>query len=282
LGPLNFLTNQQNYLKNLEDKQANQKILSLTPPLSSISAPYRLLPNLSNRPKAYVNKLTFLGKKHLSTQDFSLPSDTEYLLIDSADMIEYYLHFTNRAQLSPMYWDGAKRLRETVERLKLYPIFQSDSLILYSQKNVLSYYPYSIFSNTSIFPADFVAQEQTWGDIKFKGYEWTGGKEINLFFINNAQQTDNYFFKFSSFDSQGKKTWSKLYPPAYGLLPTHDWPLNQLIVLNQPLNFPQKTNQLIMELVKIKGDIDLGPLNDTRLVIDEEKILGQIEIKTMP
>jgi len=282
LGPLSFLTNHQNYLKNLEDPIANQKIISLIPPLASLSSPYRLLPNLSSRPTAYVNKLAFLGKKHLSTKDFSLPDNTEYLLLDSADMIEYYLHFTNRSQFSSMYWEGAKRLRETIDRLKLYPIFQTDSLILYSQKDILSYYPYSIFSNTSTFPSDFVTQEQTWGNIQFKGYEWDGDEEINLFFINQAQQTDNYFFRFSSFDSQGKKIWSKLYPPAYGLLPTHDWPVNQLIVLNQPLTFPQGSSSLELQLVKIKGDIELGPLNDTRLVIDEEKILGQVELKFQP
>lgn len=274
LGPLNFLTNTQKYLQNLENQKDNQKILASIPGEASISAPYRLLPNLSTREKAYVNKLTFLGKKHLSNRDFNLPIDTDYLLVDSADMIEYYLHFTNRSRFSPMYWGGAERMRNAIKRLALYPTKQSDSLILYSKTGENSSEPFRILDKNATLPANFVSQPQNFGAINLLGYVWLEVEnKLQLFFQTTSTISDDYFFRFS-FDKI-----NKIYPPAYGLLPTHDWPRDKIIMMGQILPIPTVDNVIKMELLKLQGDIELGPLNDTRLVVDKEKILGQVEIK---
>ncbi|HPV70657.1 MAG TPA: hypothetical protein PKY08_02005, partial [Candidatus Magasanikbacteria bacterium] len=102
---------------------------------------------------------------------------------------------------------------------------------------------------------------------------------ISLFFSLNSPLSDDYFLRFSGLNSAEQKNWSKLYPPAYGLLPTHNWPLNKLIILNQTLPTSSNDQFLSLEIVKIKGDIELGPLNDTRLIIDQEQILGQVKLK---
>lgn len=283
LGPLSFLTNHQNYLKNLENLENNKKILSLIPPEANISSPYRLLPNLSNRQTATVNRLTFLGKKHLSTQDFSLANNTEYLLLDSADMIEYYLHFTNRYRFSPLYWNGADRLNKTIARLGLTPLAQSDSLILYSKNGSKDNNPFKISETSSPLPENFIPKKKSMGQINLQGYVWQEKQsKISLFFTIAAPLSDDYFLRFSGLDSMGQKIWTKLYPPAYGLFPTHNWPINKLIILDQPLPVNSQNQFLSLEILKIKGDIELGPLNDTRLIIDQEQILGQVELKIRP
>ncbi len=280
LGPLNFLTNHQNYLKNLESWSSNQEMLSLIPLQASVSAPYRLLPNLSNRQTAIVNRLTFLGKKHLSTEDFSLPENIDYILLDNADMIEYYLHFTNRHRFSSLYWNGADRLNQTISRLELYPVAQSDSLILYSKSGSKENTPFAILETTATPPNNFISQKKPLGEIILQGYSWSKDlAKISLFFSLNSPLSDDYFLRFSGLNSAEQKNWSKLYPPAYGLLPTHNWPLNKLIILNQTLPTSSNDQFLSLEIVKIKGDIELGPLNDTRLIIDQEQILGQVKLK---
>ena len=292
MGPLNFLTLQQNHLDNLEDKKADQKMIEKITALSEIkkdgkkqtpvalSAPYRFAPRLSSRPLAYLNKLTFLGKGHLSTKDFILPP-VDYLLIDSADMIEYYLHFTNRARFSSQYWDGYKRTNKALRQQELNPLERTDSLILFGKKTPAAPQPWQILT---AIPTEINLLNKNFGLITLLGTQklpqtQTDYRQLNLFFTTQEKISDDYFLSFTALNKSGQKLWKKIYPPAYGLHPTHAWQPQEIIKLNQWLPIIPNMAYLKMELLKIKGDIELGSLNDTRLIIDEETVLGQVIIK---
>lgn len=291
MGPLDFLTLKQNYISNLEDKKANQEMLKKITLLSktkevkeqnpiALSASYRFAPHLSSRPTAYLNKLTFLGKGHLSTKDFILPP-VDYLLIDSADMIEYYLHFINRARFSSQYWDGYKRMNETMKQQGLNPLERTDSLILFGKTTSTALQSWEILPDT---PTDINLLNKNFEGIILLGSQklplaQTNYWQLNLFFTTQQKITDDYFLSFTSLDKNGQNLWSKIYPPSYGLYPTHAWQPQEIIKLNQWLPIISNASYLKIELLKVQGDIELGPLNDTRLIIDKKTVLGQVIIK---
>ena len=292
-GPLAAIAGQnKKAIANLENNEENKKVLSLIENDKALSGSYRFMPWLSSRETAYHNKLTFLGKKHLSTADFLLPQ-VDYLLLDAADMIEFYLHFTNRISFSRLYWGGAKNMRETITRLNLQPIYQSDSLILFKKDAALAdseaAAPVSpALGKTSApntqLPYEIIATAPLSDEIRnFGQIELiTLRKENNvlaMWWRAKEKINDDYFLELEMRDVYGKIIFVKIYPPAYGLLPTHDWPAGQIVKISQILpNIPQAVDWQL-RLLKIKGDIELGPLNDTRLIIDKKEIFGSANFK---
>jgi hypothetical protein len=277
-GPLSFLTASNVYLKNLEDKKSNQALLSTIPPAASLSSPHRLLPHLSNRETVYANKLAFFGKKHLSTENFILPEETDYILIDSAEAFEYYFYSIRNTNLFEQYLEGASRMRNTIEHLRMTPEFKSDSLILFSKNSTGASAPWNVIESDVTLPTGSILQSKKIGKIEFLGYFWDKeSATIKLFFKPHEKIADDYFIRLTTI-GEGGQSWSKLYPPAYGLFPTHDWPKDKIVVLKQPLPIVANSRDLKFELVQLNGHVETGLLNDTRLVVEQEKILGQAEL----
>lgn len=275
-GPLQFFTYPKKEIaNNLNEDQQYQNVLKLIPPNTSISAPYRLLPNLSSRKTVYTNRLSFLGKKHLSTQDFPWQKETQYLLIDSTDMLEYYLHFLNRSLTSPMYTGGAERFYNIIKSNNLQPIYWNDSLILFKKNATASSLP---FEMTNELPTNLQNDQQAFGKFNFVGYQKVASNKISLWWQATQNITDDYFFEITLLDKNNHELWQKIYPPAYGLFPTHNWPLKQYIKIDQFLPENINFSNLKISPIKIKGDIEFSPLNSVNLIIDKKEYLGQ-EIK---
>jgi len=272
-GPLQFFTQKTNNIVNhTENSSQKQKILSLIPTNASISAPYRLLPNLSNREHVYTNRLSFLGKKHLSDQNFNWPKKTEYLLIDTTDMLEYYLHFLNRNLTSPMYWGGAERFYNIIKENNLQPIYQDDTFILFQKNAPLNSLP---FQMSNELPLNLLNNKRDFIDFNFIGSQKIENKKIALWWQATKNITDDYFFEIILLDKNNHELWQKICPPAYGLFPTHNWPLNQYIKIDQ--NLPENIDFHAIKIspIKIKGDIELSPLNSVSLTLDQKEYLGQ-------
>lgn len=270
-GPLQAIKSaRKNIVKTTSDLKQNQKILNLIPPQAAVSASYKFLAALSNREKIYTNRLTFLGKKHLALGDFSLPQDVEYLLIDSDDVIEYYLYFKNRKIYSPMYWSGAERMRAAIINHNFQPIYQTDSLILFKKDAPASTLPYQI---TDQAPADLLGTKADLKEIEFLGYQ-KQNSSISLWLKAKQKINDDYFLEINYLDKDQKTILQKIYFPAYGFLPTHDWPDNKILRLNQTWPDNPQIQSLKLLWIKIKGDLELGALNNVQMIIDEKEYLG--------
>lgn len=273
-GPLQFATDTEaaKTLPNLENQKINRQTLKSIPAEAAISAPYRLLPHLSSRKDVYVNKLAFLGKGHLSAADFTLPTNVDYFLLDTTDMVEYYFHFKNRLLQNPLYWGGAGRLRAIFEERGFNPIFIADNLILFHRgaPNSLPLYDFD-----EKIPIDLKGEKKDLGEIEFLGWRPGEAGLTELWWQVKQPIQDDYFLEFSFTDTTGK-TWNKIYPPAFGLFPTHDWPAQKIIMTAQSFVPPTKIGQLKLTLVKLQGDIELDPLNSVRLIADKKEIIGEL------
>ncbi len=301
-GPLQFATDTEvaKILPNLENQKINRRVIKLIPPQAGLSAPYRLLPHLASRKDIYVNKLAFLGKGHLSAADFTLPANIDYFLLDTTDMVEYYLHFKNRLLQNPLYWGGAGRLRALFEEHNFNPVFIADNLVLF-HRGAPSSTPLYSFDKKS--PTDLKGGRKDLGELEFLGWrqgeaglpaELPGATEPNggaanreaglteLWWQTKQPIQDDYFLEVSFIDSAGK-TWNKIYPPAFGLLPTHDWPASsagrpaqKIIMTAQSFIPPAPNGRIKLTLVKLQGDIELDPLNSVRLIADKKETIGEL------
>ncbi|MEK7508405.1 MAG: hypothetical protein AAB568_00945, partial [Patescibacteria group bacterium] len=293
-GPLQFVTDTKatKTLPNLENQEINRRMIELIPPQAGLSAPYRLMPQLSNRKDVYVNKLTFLGKGHLSAADFTLPANVDYFLLDTTDMVEYYLHFKNRLLQNPLYWGGAGRLRALFEERDFNPVFMADNLVLFYRDAPNSL---PLYSFDEKIPIDLKGEKKDLGEVEFLGWRPGEAGLTELWWQVKQPIKDDYFLEVLFTDSAGK-TWNKIYPPAFGLLPTHDWPASsaggpagKTIMTAQsfilPANEagpPAQNGQLKLTLIKLQGDIELDPLNSVRLIADKKETIGELFETTLP
>lgn len=270
-GPLQFVTDAEKTktLPNLENQKINQRVMELIPPSANLSAPYRLMPQLSNRKDVYVNKLTFLGKGHLSAADFTLPADVDYFLLDTTDMVEYYLHFKNRLLQNPLYWGGADRLRALFEERDFNPVFIADNLVLFQRGAPGSL---TLYSFDEKIPVDLKGEKKDLGEVEFLGWRPGEAGLIELWWQTKQPIKDDYFLEAEN----------KIYPPAFGLLPTHDWPAGKIVMTAQSFVPPTQKGKLKLNLVKLQGDIELDSLNSVRLIADTKETLGELFETILP
>ena len=122
---------------------------------------------------------------------------------------------------------------------------------------------------------------------------WRPGEAglTELWWQTKQQIKDDYFLEFI-FTDAASKTWNKIYPPAFGLLPTHDWPASpsahqggpaqKIIMTAQSFVPPAPNGKIKLNLVKLQGDIELDPLNSVRLIADKKEIIDELFETTLP
>lgn len=263
--------------------QVKKEFLAEIPPAASLAATYEFLTPLSSRPEIYAMNYVYINKSQYAAGDYPLPDGTNFLLIDFADFITYNLQFPDIAVYAPYYSVADDHLREVLRKYGLIKIKDTMALFAYNKSN-----SFELYQNIKI--KDFNQEEKTGikivnqpiGDqIELDGYKL--GEEtadnlwpITLYFHANSKIDNDYQLLVESKNNLTIKQFSRDYPLAYGIYPTSEWQLDEIIKINYWFLLPNnlKIGDLTFSLVKLKGGLELNGIRSTYEVYNEVKKIG--------
>ncbi|MEA2064867.1 MAG: DUF2079 domain-containing protein, partial [Patescibacteria group bacterium] len=229
LGPaIGFNEIGKNNLKN--KKNISQIMVDKISSNASVATTYNFLPNLSNRKKIYSMHYIFLGKKQFSEQDYTLPNDIDYYLINFSDIITYQLQMENSKLYGEQYKTGDNRLRKNLKKYGIVEII--DDTVLFkknhqSDKNLIKIFNKNKFATDGKF---ILKQTNLDNKILFLGYQQNEQKAFNNFALTGDRQLGwhyslfwqtiqnldkNYQLQLEIIDNSDEIVWQKIYPLAY-------------------------------------------------------------------
>jgi len=268
---------------------AKQELLNQIPVQAAVAAGYEFLAPLSSRQNLYSFNYAFLGKQQYLAADYSLPPETEYLLLDYDDLIGYQLQYgfnpfyQKQYQAAIQAWPknlagfGLIDFRDTAalyqkgaaDRFTLIktlcgnrePLFGSREPLLPTEN-----------SGCEELPAEKEITELA-SDVSFAGFNRVGG-EYQLFWQINFPLKEIYRLKLTASDGQ-KIIYQKIYPFAWDLLADQSLSGKKNIQANYWLGLPPGDYELKIQLLKLGGGgIELDPIRSTANIIDQEIPVG--------
>ncbi len=267
----NGLTWPQTSLKN--------EFIKKIPPQASVAATYEFLTKLSSREKIYSFNYVFLGKQQFLNQDYALPEDTQYLLIDFQDLLTYQLQYGQNDFYQERYQVASQNFPQVLTNFGLVEI--NDTLALYQRGQKDKFNLLEIFSTKPVINQ---AQNLSLDNkIKFLGYNQPTNNYFQFFWQAEKEMTKNYQLQLI-LTKDSNVVAQKIYPFAYGIFPTSLWQIPEVVQTNYWFNFDKKipggSYNLKIKLIEIqKGGVEVDPIRSTTDVIDKQKALGQeIEI----
>jgi len=259
------------------DSQAKKELLVKIPAQAAVAASYEFLAPLSSRPNLYSFNYIFLGKQQFLSQDYSLPPDTEYLIIDYQDLITYQLQYGNNQFYQKQYQTARQSWPEILADFGLIEI--NDSFALYRKGAQNQFELIKILENQPK-----IENQQRTGlsnGIEFLGFNQKENQH-QLFWQINQPTAKKYRLKITLADDQ-KTVLEKIYPFAYDLLVSEKELAKKIIQTNYWFNLKQKlpagSYELRLSLIEIeKGGIEIDAIRSTKDVIDQEILIGEINL----
>ncbi|MDD5043827.1 MAG: DUF2079 domain-containing protein [Patescibacteria group bacterium] len=286
LGPLpEFFAkfgNEQIALDRINSREVIKEIPSEEP----VAASWSLRSNLSLRKDLYALNYVFYGKQQFGFTPYRLPENTEYLILDSREIVSFYFNFFLHKHLWNIYESGDNRLREEILKNNLGAVKVIDNLVLFQKNTAEKVELYELPDSLPVenFKNNKIVSES---GINFLGYQTSEIAAsdlipISLFWENSRESKDEYFISRRVVDEGGQIMERELLPFNYGLYPPNEWPANMIIKTNYWWNFSEEIkNRLLageykleINLVQIKGGNELDRMGSIKQVIDEEKVLA--------
>ncbi len=257
----------------LPQTKIKNELLAKIPPQAAVAATYEALTPLSSRPNIASLNYVFLGKQQFASQNYALPENTEYLVIDYQDLITYQLQyqknpfFKNQYEIARANWPNVLKgfgLIEIKDSLALYQKGAPDKLTLVE---ILNKRPELTQKNINL-------DEK----ISFLGFEKIAN-QYQLFWQVSLPLAKNYQLELTLADND-KIVYQKIYPFAYGLMPGEKTSGKKIVQTNYwfelPENIPPGLHDLKISLIEIiGGGIEVDAIRSTKNVIDQKNQIGE-------
>ncbi len=294
LGPaIGIIKIDSDSIKN--KKYAYQQMINKIPLNASVVSTYNFLPNLSNRKKIYSLHYVFLGKKQFSNQDYTLPNNIDYYLINFSDIITYQLQMENSELYGSQYKTGDNRLRKYLKNCGIVEIVGDTALFkkdYQSDKHLIKILNKKNFTLNDKFISKQINLDNK---ILFLGYQQNEQKIFNNFTLlgdhplvwhysflwRPLKNLDkNYQLKIEVVNNSDKIAWQKIYPLAYGIYPASEWKKDEIIQTDYwfliPEKFLNEKYNLQISLIDIKdGYVELNRLKTVVDVIKKCEQIGE-------
>ncbi len=246
-----------------EKSKISWEFTNKIPKENAVVADYNFLTSLSSRNNIYSLNYVFLGKQQYLTDNYYLPKDAQYLILDYDSFLTYQLQYGNNPYYQSQYETAKNNWPKILEGFGLIEI--KDSLALY-QKGAEDKIKLIEFYSQKPEIKNILNIEITPEIILLGFNEINEGLEI-FWQIENISQA--YQIKFIL------KNEERIYPFAYGLTN-----LKGIIKTSYLPIFTEKNQQnmadLKIQLVEIeKGGIEINEIRGTKNVIDSQKLIGQ-------
>lgn len=253
------------------EARAKGLILQQIPAGAAVATTYELLTPLSSRANIYSLNYVFLGKLQFLAQDYALPDEAEYLLIDYQDLVTYQLQYDRNDFYQNQYKIALAAWPEVLKNFGLVTI--QDSLALYKKGTESKFNLVEYFNQA---PEISFSKNLNSQALKFLGYNKINN-HYQLFWQKNQLLEKNYYLKLTI----NNKT-KKIYPLGYGLLNDEQHQDKKIIQTNYWFEFNDLTtgnnNKFTIDLIEIvSGGIEVDGVRSTKNVIDQQTtILSEI------
>ncbi|MDD2807257.1 MAG: DUF2079 domain-containing protein [Patescibacteria group bacterium] len=266
LGPMTSLAQ-----LNTNRNDGTNKLLAAIPPQAVVAASYKMLPALASREKLYSLNYIFLGKQQFLQTAYTLPADTEYIIIDWPDLVTYQLQYG----FHPFYQDQyATALKKWPSLLNGFGLLDQTATSALFQKNHFT--SEHLVEKLTALPQKMTTQNIKINDeLTFRGVTQTD-KKMSLFWQINKPLSKIYRLEFT-FSQSAKKISQLIMPWAYDLINSES-ESNKIIQTNYWLGaagFASGTYDLVATLLTIDGGgIELNGLRSAQDVIDKKTVIG--------
>jgi uncharacterized membrane protein len=243
--------------------QLMAEFTSQIPPDASLITGYDFLANLSSRKKLYALNYVFLGKQQFDAGDYIIPDDTQYLLINFNDFVEFNLQYEKNPTYTKYYYEGGKNLLKLLKDKNLHLKKIDQNLALW-QKDYTGDEPILFKEFTKDAPEIKNRQEKILTDqFKFLGFN-KEDKVLSLFFKTSDKIEQNYLIKIDN----------RIYPLGYGFLPTSNWQKNSVVQINfYDIPSPEK-----VQILNIIGGEEIDGIGSIKDVFDKIDVLGEFSL----
>lgn len=275
LGSAKTILNRQAFE---QQSRAANYLLEQIPPGSGVGSSYSLLSPLSSRPQLTSLHYVFMGKQEFGFYDFKLPPETQYLLIDLNDFVEYYLQMHDSARYREYYKAGDNNMREALKNFGLKEVV--GNLALFEKGLTSEKYLYSVEKQNSQIPDNKQGVVLLSKNFKKTSSPSTGDFwQLDLNFYTDETTPEDYQILVKILDSDEQTLGEYILPPAWGLYPTSEWQANDSIKFSYWLNLPPELNatepEAKISLIKIKGGLELNGWRGGKKVIDEVETIKE-------
>ncbi|MFA6392171.1 MAG: DUF2079 domain-containing protein [Patescibacteria group bacterium] len=287
-----------------EFTQLKRGYVGLIPDNSSVTTSYDLLPNLSSRKYLYSLHYAFLGKKQYSDNLYTLPP-TDYMLIDTKDLLTYQIQFPDDSFYQDAYSNGDDNIRSILEKQELGIISTSDDLLLFG-KNVsdpVEIYRSELEKPTTNSESGTRIIEQS-NPVVAPGIDLFGYSQlptnpdqhpkfnipfsvlpVALYFHVTDNIYENYQLLLSIKNAQNDIIYEKYYALGYGIFPSAEWKKDNFIKTNYWFYIPKDilpAETASISFVKLKDDFQYlgldGLLTATMKNVEYETAGGSFDI----
>lgn len=279
LGPIAVFFSNLGNQQLAPDRDNINEIIESIPPDTAVVASYKFLAPLSSRKNLASLNYVFFGKQQFGVFDYTMPVETEYLLLDSSDPVSFYLHFLSYPNLWHIYKEGDNRLSKIIEKDNFEAVKISGDYILFKKDGKSNLKFYEVIEKGE----DYQKVNKKYKEVNFLGYKIDSNEMVSLYWEKVKDTEDYFFIRQRIVDQEGRAIQQKLLPFNYGLYPLNEWSKNKIMKTNYWWVFSDSIkNRLIagdykldINIVSIKGGNELNRFSSVEQIIDEEIILGE-------
>jgi uncharacterized membrane protein len=224
---------------------------------ASLVTTFDFIANLSARKNIYALKYAYLGWQQYAAGPYIIPPDTQYLLVNFADLVTYNLQYETK--LADYYYQADNHLLQVIKENNFQLAKVNQNLALW-QKNYAGE-PLSLYQAHTDKP-EFteVTPQIINAEIIYLGYK-KGDSQSSLFFQAQKPISKNYFLQIND----------QLIELGYGLYPTSEWRPDQIIEVKL-YRYPLTK----LAIVDFKGAVEMGKVGDVVNVFDQYTTLTEI------
>lgn len=283
IGPL------PGFIKMIIKNEPAKEIVSLknnfinqVPATASVVSTYDFLTKLSGRSEVYSLHYVFKGTKQYSSEEYKLPDNVNYALIDFNDFLVYQSQYSSQKEV---YATGDDRVRNILQTRNFGLVKITDNYTLWQKDYPSSLKLYEILNNIDEIENNLALNLNN--QIKVLGYSSPQIKKeedlstfnFSLYWQSLQPMEKNYQLQLEYLDQEGKSIYQKIYPLAYGLYPTSQWQNNEIVKTNQLFYLPKKLtgqiNSVRFSLIDLKDYLDLNQIKSAEIKITSQKTIGE-------
>ncbi len=257
LGPIapsiTFVFNQPS-----SDRVAYDEIVNDVPLDAPVAGSFALLPQLASRPELYSLHYAFLGRQQFSFQQYTLPDNVHTLAFDSRDALLYQLGRSIQSY-KEQYSTGDDRLRSLIDDRNLKPALIRDAFALFrgNANNTIT-----LYEALDSLPGQVETKLIHLGPLTLVGWEVGEVSEhttnsyqmIDFYWSVQEPVADDYQLAVSFLNNNGVQIEQRLFPLAYGLLPTTEWQPGKVIRTTYAFRLPERDTTAHLRIAPVLID----------------------------
>jgi uncharacterized membrane protein len=270
--------------------EIKNKFIEKIPQNAKVVTTSNYLSNLSSRRYVYSMHYVYIGKKQFSEKDYLIPEDTDYLLIDFDEFLEYPTQFKDHYVYGKFFKNTSKNMQILLDKFTLIDIFDTQVLFKkkeYGDKEMLLY---QISDTAPKFETTLSYED----NIAFKGWQMNENNvagemsrdarilPMSLFWQTKKDLSglDNYQIKMMIYEGD-KIVYEKLYPLAYNLFPVAQWTPKQTVQSNYWFYIPENISSdavLQFAVIEPKDHLELNSLRTAQFFSEGRPLSPSIVI----